>query len=312
MNVAGSYNIRSNDAEIYREKVDRVAVIAEATESKHFNPRFIKLFADGITENGTGWLISEYINAPEGKEHGNIIWEPEELTDLVSYANSKGILIHTHSYGDAACKTLLDSYIASNKANGGKYRNCLAHVRNIKTEDIIRAAKNKIPVAANLIWHTDYDNNDSEQLKIKNLLIERMSEEIYYSGYPMKSLIENGVIVSSSTDAPAAMTIEGTAMNVLEVAVTGIEPNNNAQPFAEEELLTIEEGLKSLTINGAWQLGLEMERGSIKEGKYADFVILDKNVLAYGKDQYDKIGETKVLNTYFEGKNVYSAQETAS
>lgn len=62
-----------------------------------------------------------------------------------------------------------------------------------------------------------------------------------------------------------------------------------------------------LTINGAWQLGIEKERGSIKEGKYADFVILDKNILEYEKDQYNKIGETKVVSTYFEGKNVYSA-----
>lgn len=312
MNVAASYNIKSYDADIYKEKVDRVAAIAEANESEHVNPRYIKLFADGITEEGTGWMLNEYKNVPKGKEHGNIIWEPDELKDVVTYANGKGLLIHTHSYGDAACKAMLDACIASNEANGGEYRNCLGHVRNIKKEDIIRAAENGIPVAANLIWHSDYDDKDPKELKRKNTLIELMSEEIYYSGYPMKSLIENGVTMSSSTDAPAAMTTEGTAMNVLEVAVTGVEPNSVAQPFVEEELLTIEEGLEALTINGARQLGLEEERGSVKEGKYADFVILDKNILEYDKDQYNKIGETKVVSTYFEGKNVYSAQETAS
>ena len=307
MNVAASYNINSYDADLYKEKVDKVAAIAEANESEHFNPRYIKLFADGVTEEGTGWLLNEYRNTPEGKEHGNIIWEPEELTDIVTYANSKDLLVHTHSYGDAACKAMLDAYIASNEANGGKYRNCLGHVRNIRKEDITRAADNKIPVAANLIWHSDYDENDPEQLIIKNYLIDLMSEDVYYSGYPMKSLIESGVIVTSSTDAPAAMITEGTAMNVLQVAVTGVTPGDSAQPFAAEELLTIEEGLEALTINGARQLGLEEERGSIKEGKYADFVILDKNILEYGKDRYNKIGETKVISTYFEGKNVYSA-----
>ena len=309
MNVAASYNIKSCDADIYREKVDRAAAIAEANESEHFAPGYMKLFADGVTEEGTGWLFNEYSSAPEGKEHGNVIWEPEELKDIVTYANSKGMLVHTHSYGDAACNAVLDAYIASNEENGGEYRNCLGHVRNIKQEDIIRAAENKVPVAANLIWHADYDDNDPKQLESKNHLINLMSEDIYYSGYPMKSLTDSGVIVSSSTDAPAAMTIEGTAMNVLEVAVTGITPGDSAQPFAEEELLTIEEGLKALTINGAWQLGLEEERGSIKEGKYADFAILDKNILDYGKDQYDRIGDTKVLSTYFEGREVFSAQE---
>lgn len=307
INVAACYNIKSCDADVYKEKVDKVSTIAKKYESKHFNPKFIKLFADGVTEEGTGWLIGEYKNAPKGKEHGNIIWEPEELKNIVTYANSKGLLIHTHSYGNAACKATLDAYIASNKENAGEFRNCLGHVRNIEKEDLVRAAENRIPIAANLIWHTDYDENNPEQKKSKDYLIELMSEDIYYSGYPMKSLFENGAIVSSSTDAPAAMTIEGTAMNVLEVAVTGVTPKDSAQPFTPEELLTIEEGLKALTINGAWQLGLEEERGSIKEGKYADFVILDKNILAYEKEQYNTIGDTRVLNTYFEGESVYSA-----
>ena len=309
MNVAACYNIKSCDAGIYKKKVDKVSSIVESYKSKHFNPRFIKLFADGVTEGGTGWMINKYRNAPKGKEHGNIIWEPEELKNIVTYANSKGILIHTHSYGDAACKATLDAYIASNGRNTGEYRNCLGHVRNIEKKDLIRAAENRIPIAANLIWHTDYDNNIPQQLKFKMHLIELMSVNTYYSGYPMKSLVKNGVIVSSSTDAPAAMTTKGTAMNVLQVAVTGAAPNDNAQPFATNELLTIEEGLKALTINGAWQLGLEKERGSIKVGKYADFVILDKNILAYKKEQYNTIGDTKVLSTYFEGEKVYSANK---
>lgn len=307
INVAACYNIKSYDADIYKEKVDKVSDIAEKYKSEHFNPKFIKIFADGITEEGTGWVINKYRNAPKEKEYGNIIWKPEELKDIVTYANSKGILTHTHSFGDAACKAVLDAYIASNAENSGEYRNCLGHVRNIAKEDIIRAAKNRIPIAANLVWHTDYDESDPTQQKIKKFLIERMSENMYYSGYPMKSLIEKGVVVSSSTDAPAAMTTEGTPMNVLEIAVTGVDPNDSAKPFTTKELLTIEEGLKALTINGAWQLGLEEERGSIKEGKYADFVILDKNILNYKGDELRTISNTKILSTYFEGENVYSA-----
>ena len=61
-----------------------------------------------------------------------------------------------------------------------------------------------------------------------------------------------------------------------------------------------------MTINGAWQLGIEKERGFVKVGKYADFVILDENILNYHDEELSKINETKILNTYFEGKNVYS------
>ncbi|MBQ0098123.1 MAG: amidohydrolase family protein [Oscillospiraceae bacterium] len=306
INVASCYNLKSYDAENYKEKVDRVAQIAEECKSKHYNPANIKLFADGVVESATGWMFEEYKNVEKGKEHGNIIWDVEELKKLVSYANSKDILVHTHSFGDAACNAVLDAYIYSNKENGKEYRNCLGHVRNIKSEDVIRAAENKIPIAENLIWHSDVDENVPEQKKQKDMILQHISEDTYNNGYPMKSLIDNGVIMSSSTDAPAAMSIEGNIMNVLEVATTGIMPEDSAKPYAEKELISVREGLEALTINGAWQLGLENERGSVKVGKYADFVILDKNILDYQGEQLRTIHNTQILSTYFEGKPAYT------
>ena len=307
INVAGCYCIKSYDADIYQTRVDEVVDIVDKYSSTHFNPAYIKLFADGVVESGTGWIIDEYKYAEEGLEHGNIIWNQEELNSLVQYANKKGILIHTHSFGDAACEAMLDVYIASNKANGNQFRNSLEHVRNIQSNDILRAAEYKIPIVENIIWHTDYNDSDPEEMQIKQHILSYLPEDMYYSGYPMKSLIENGVVMSSSTDAPAAEFVDGSIMNVLEVAVTGITPGEDAQPFAANELLTVREGLQALTINGAWQLGLENERGSIRVGKYADFVILDRNILEY-EEELRTIGDTKILNTYFEGENVYSAQ----
>lgn len=308
INVAGCYEINSFDAENYRSKVDEAIDIVNNYSSTHFNPAYIKLFADGVVEEGTGWIFGEYNDAKQGKENGNIIWNQDELNAIVEYANQNNILIHAHTYGDAACKAVIDAYIASNKANNNEYRNCLAHVRNIKNEDIIKAAQNKIPVAENLIWHVDYNDKVESEKEIKDKFIERIGEEYYYSGYPMKSLISKCVIVSSSTDAPAAAFIEGNIMNIIEVATTGITPGDGADPFAKDELLTVEEALKALTINGAWQLGLENERGSIKEGKYADFVILDTNFLNYEGEQLRTIHNAKILNTYFEGQEVYSAK----
>ena len=123
----------------------------------------------------------------------------------------------------------------------------------------------------------------------------------------MKSLIDNGVIMSSSTDSPVAAFCDGNIQNIIEIATTGIAPDSGAKAFAQSELLTVKEALKALTITGAWQLGLENDRGSIKIGKYADFIVLDKNFLNYQGDQLRTIHNTKILNTYFEGKNVFSA-----
>ena len=306
INVAECFNIKSFDSKIYKTRVEDVVDIMDKYTGKHCNPAYIKLFADGVVESGTGWISHKYKNPLPGKEYGNIIWDQAELDAIVAYANHKGITVHTHSFGDAACTAMIDSYINSNELNNKQFRNSLDHVRNIKSEDIDRCAKNNIPVAANLIWHYDYSIYDEESKAIREKVMDNMGEDYYMAGYPMKSLVDKGVLVSSSTDAPAAMDIEGNIMNVIEVATTGKAYNNTADAFAVQELLSVKQALKALTIDGAWLLGLENERGSIKVGKYADFVVLDTNFLNYQGSELNTIHNAKILNTYFEGEKVYT------
>ena len=307
INVAECYNIKSFDSEIYKTRVNEVVDIVNKYSGKHCNPAYIKLFADGVVESGTGWISHTYNNPLPGKEHGNIIWNQPELDAIVSYANHEGLTVHTHAFGDAACTAMIDSYVNSNEMNNKQFRNSLDHVRNIKTEDIDRCAKNNIPVAANLIWHYDYSDKDPVSKEVRDMVMNNMGEEYYMAGYPMKSLIDKGVLVSSSTDAPAAMDVEGNIMNVIEIATTGKAYNNDAEAFAVQELISVKQALKALTIDGAWLLGLENERGSVKVGKYADFVVLDTNFLNYQGSELETIHNVKILNTYFEGKNVFSA-----
>lgn len=93
----------------------------------------------------------------------------------------------------------------------------------------------------------------------------------------MKSYFDFGINVSSHTDYPA---------------LTG----------SPEELLNREQALTALTINVARQLFVENERGSITTGKYADFILVDKDVLTCPVRQ---IHMAKTAATYFEGKKVY-------
>ena len=300
INLAECYNIRSYDSEIYKSRVDEVKEIVKNYSSSHLHPEYIKLFADGIVEAGTGWMIEPYANG----SYGNIIWNQPEFDSIITYANHNGILIHAHTYGDAACKSLLDSFINSNEINGKQYRNCLAHVRNITEADMDRASQNNVSVAANMIWHSDYDLDDPS----RKAIIDNIGESRYLKGYQMKTLLNKGINISSSTDAPAAASLEGSVLNVIEVAVTGQEPESDIDPFAPNELLTVKEALECLTINGAKQLGIEDKCGSIKVGKNADFVVLDKNFLNYVEYKDLKtIHDSKIEYVYFEGNKVYPA-----
>jgi len=85
--------------------------------------------------------------------------------------------------------------------------------------------------------------------------------------------------------------------------VTGVYHAENAKPWWTEECLTREQALTALTINCAKQMFIEDERGSISEGKYADFLLVNKDVLTC---PVTEIHEAKPEATYFEGKKVFT------
>ena len=89
----------------------------------------------------------------------------------------------------------------------------------------------------------------------------------------------------------------------MEIALTGVYYVENAKPWWTEELITREQALTALTINVARQMFIENERGSIKAGKYADFLLVNKDVLTC---PVKEIHEAKPASTYFEGKKVFS------
>ena len=89
----------------------------------------------------------------------------------------------------------------------------------------------------------------------------------------------------------------------MEIAVTGVQQSENGAPWWPEELLTRKQALTALTINCAKQMFIEEERGSIREGKYADFLLVDKDVLSC---PVTEISTARVCATYFEGEKVFS------
>ena len=121
--------------------------------------------------------------------------------------------------------------------------------------------------------------------------------------YPFKSFFDNNIPVSIHSDYPATSGSPDDPFGIMEVAVTGVLWTENGEPWWPEELATREQALTAMTINCAKQMFIENERGSIKAGKYADFLLLNKDVLTCPATE---IHLTKPTATYFEGKKVFS------
>ena len=266
------------------------AVDAKKFTSKHVMPRWIKLLMDGTVESGTGFVDPLY---PDGHQ-GIANWTEEEITELTRKANAKGLTIHIHVLGNKAVNCAVSAFV-----NGGKdeMRNTIVHVRNVNAADYQRMAKHNIYVTSGITWH---HFSDSAQKELPNMVPAGMADK----AYPMKSFFDNGVTVSIHSDYPALSGSADDPFGIMEVAVTGTYHLENGKPFWTEELVTREQALTAMTINCAKQMFIENERGSIKTGKYADFLLVTKDVLTCPETE---IHTAKPAATYFEGKKVFSA-----
>ncbi|MBQ0080098.1 MAG: amidohydrolase family protein [Alistipes sp.] len=275
------------------KQIDYLVSLNKKYRTAHVRPHYLKVFMDGCVEACTGSMFKSYKNGITYNSH----WGVDRLANITRECNSKDITVHTHVMGDKAIAETTDAYI---KGGDGKHRNCLVHLRNVRKEDFKRFAENDIACVASFTWHI------GGSVEEETTLAQFIDEQYIKHAYPIKSFFDAGVKVSSHCDFPANGPCPQDPFGIMEVAVTGqmINPyTGKINPaFDTEELCTLEQVLQALTINGAWQLGLENERGSIKVGKYADFVLADKDVFSC---PVTDIHTTKVVSTWFEGEKVY-------
>ena len=244
---------------------------------------------DGTVESGSGFVDPLY---PDGHQ-GLVNWTEEEATDITRKANGCGMSMHVHTMGNKAVNRAVNAFVSGGK---DEMRNTLVYVRNVNPEDWKRMADHNIYATAGMHWH-HFPNGVIEILK--GVVPAGMEDKFY----PMKSYFDNGLNVSSHSDYPALGGSPDDPFGIMEIAVTGVLSGENGAPLWPEELLTREQALTALTINCAKQMFLEDERGSISEGKCADFLLVDKDVLSC---PVNEIHTARTIATYFEGKKVFS------
>lgn len=297
-----SYEIESWQKEELDSEIIKAVDLKRQYSTLHVKPNWAKFFVDGTVETGTG-LLSEPYKFPGNPSYGSENWTQDELNYITQKVNGNNLSMHVHAMGDAAVERCINAFSSSQI----KYkRNTIVHLRNVKSTDFARLAANDIICTVGMLWHCNAK-------ELVPYYIEYLPDSIAKTSYPIKSHFNAGVTVTSSCDYPALSGSPDNPFGIMRIAVTGKLPDDNKYDtdpaWDTGECITREEMLKALTINGAYQFGMENERGSIMVGKYADFVFADKDVFAKNGTEYvvpDKdINKTQVTATYFEGKKVY-------
>jgi predicted amidohydrolase YtcJ len=270
------------------DDLDTWMAAAKAERAGHANDMFktpaVKIFADGVVEGHTAYLNEPYADALEYKGdadyRGEPIWQPDVLNTTFARLDKAGFQIHTHAIGDAATSETLDALAYARRVNGQHdWRPGITHIQLVAPKDFARFAKLGVAAVPDPYWFIKDDYYT--YLQLPYLGLPRADEE-----YPMKSFFDAGVTVASASDFP--VTIPPDPLVGIAVGVNRWAPDfvweYPAPPSLEgvlwpEERVTVEQMIRSFTIEGAKANYLDKQTGTIKVGKRADLVVLDTNLL---------------------------------
>lgn len=261
----------------------------------HLTIRAIKLYADGALGSRGAWLLAPYTDRPG--HMGNAVSDMKYIGQVAKEGLEHGFQVCTHAIGDRANREVLDQYqlaFEGNPGNSENHRYRIEHAQHIDPEDIPRfgqmgviASIQGIHMASDRPWAID------------RLGKQRIDE----GAYVWQKLLQSGAKVINGTDVPVEPI---SAINSFYASVSrktlGKTPEGGYEP---SQKMSREEALKSYTLDAAYGAFEENIKGSIKEGKLADFTVLDQDIMTI---EEDKILDTKIMMTIVGGEVKYELE----
>ncbi len=252
--------------------------------------RSFKIIADGALGSRGACLLKPYTD--EHDHLGFMLRDSAALFDIASLAKEIDYQINTHCIGDSANRTMLNIYaqVIQDKLD---HRWKIEHAQVLAESDFdlfeaIRILPSVQPT------HCTSDMRWAE---------ERLGSERIVFAYAYKKLLEKAGKVVLGTDFPIERIYP---LETFYAAVTRMDRDGYpTEGFYPNEVLTREEALKGMTIWAAFSNFEENERGSLEEGKAADFVMLTQDIM---KIEASEILSTFVVQTYLDGEMVYNAE----
>jgi len=263
----------------------------------HLRIGHVKYFADGGMGARTAWMLEPYMDAGCGMP----LTPMDELKRALYRADQAGIAVAIHSIGDRANRELVTLYENLREEHMGAGKSAPAapmaahrieHVQMIRPEDLRRLGS--LDVVACVQPH--------------NMILDiaMIEESVGAKGkwtYPYRDMIDWGIRVIFSSDAPVC---DPSPLVGIHSAVTRQRKDGTPKGgWYPSQRISIEEAVKGYTILPAVSYGVGDKLGSITPGKYADMVVLDKNI--YTIDPVEII-ETEVDITIFDGRIVFQRE----
>jgi len=292
--ASGDFKVRV-DAEINLTSLDDEGAqyIAEHEPQpglldNHLDIIAVKIIGDGSMGGRSAAMLEPYSDYPG--YYGEARYTDEQMDALVAYAYNLGYQVSTHAIGDATNRQVIDAYEKVLTENPRDARLRIEHFQCADPADIARAVKLGIIPSMQSIHAT------SDMLVVE----DRWGAERMKGAYAWRTILDLGGIIANGSDAPVELVnpFHGFYASVTRQGRNG-SPEGGWYPA---QCMTREEALKSFTIWGAYAMFDDNIKGSLKAGKLADFVVIDRD---YYRCEDWMLMNIQALTTVIGGEVVY-------
>jgi predicted amidohydrolase YtcJ len=251
--------------------------------------RAVKLYADGALGSRGAALIAPYSDEPSS--HGLLFHKNAEIDAMMTKAMKKGYQVNVHAIGDAGNRQILDVYKKEIGATGSAaQRHRIEHAQVVALADIPRFKSLGI-IPSMQPTHATSDKNMAEQ---------RVGSDRIKGAYAWRSYLHQGSRIACGSDFPVE---SPNPFFGLHAAVT--RQDAAGQPIAgwyPEQAMSLKEAFRCFTLDAAYAGHQENALGSLEPGKWADFIVIDRDL--FKMPAYD-IYKTGVLETWVAGRQVF-------
>jgi predicted amidohydrolase YtcJ len=254
--------------------------------------RSVKLFADGALGSRGAALLAPYSDKPE--QRGLLFMTNTDMQHKIETALKAGYQVNIHAIGDAANHQVLDAFEAAYRTVGGRQlRNRIEHAQVVELSDIPRFKQLDL-IASMQPTHATSDKNMAEA---------RIGPERLKGAYAWRTFLDQGTVIAGGSDFPVE---SDNPFFGLHAAVT--RTDHEGQPaggWHPEQAMTLLEAFRAFTLDAAYAEHQEQSLGSLEPGKWADFIVIDRDLFKIPPADIWKI---RVEQTWLAGERVYSRQ----
>lgn len=276
------------DPERLKVALDLLKKYHDDHHSDLYNINTLKIVNDGTVESCSAAMMEPYTDGTEVDP----MTQGQELYDVCVKTAAAGLNIHIHAIGDKAIHETLMAAKAVREAGYFDTRIINAHTHIVQPSDLPLFAKYNVLANTSSIWH--YCAPEAETV---------LGQRRYQHQFEMKTILQHGARMTLGSDYPfdemGPEPLKGIQMGVTRQLYS--DPNAPVMEPASEKL-TVYQCLRAYTIDAAYGMHMEDKTGSLETGKYADLVVLEKDICEM--DPHD-IMNTRVLLTMMGGKVTY-------